>query len=1189
MAELTFQSPGVSVREIDLSGPTQISPSGIPAGVIGTAVRGPAFVPVTVATFQDFIATFGATDGEKFGPLAMNEWLANARAGTYVRILGVGDGKKRDTSTGYVTNAGFVVGDRLVQGNGQLGNNDKAFHGTSTSTEADTLLGRTYFLGAFMADATSSTFLADAGIVGAPASSATAVDAIDTTAVANDTLLQFFVPAGAGGETNNSGVTEIFLDADQTTDPVEANNRIAIGISGLSDESIAADIIDAINGVVNSVVDPASGENGQVTGGTSAASGVKGIIASAGTSATKITLTVNTVGDVGNTATVTDTGTGAHNIVDLGAFSGGSDADVAHPILRGVVMVPSGVRLGLSSSFNTNNTVSTTNSVRGEYGTGKDAGSNLGDVVLENGAQDFVMLLNGHKVSATSGNSVRASFDPRSANYFPKVFNTDPNKIEEFGHLLYASYDIDPQFAVVTGSGVTPESRTGFSSENNGVKQDTVAFLLTGSAGRNTGTTSTATTIGLPNYDNFANRFQTAFSPFVISQKFGGRNKNLFRFHALDDGAVGAGAYKISIEEIAASNDPKNKYGSFRVLVRAFGDTDENRVVLETFNNVNLDPTSDRYVGRIIGDQHVFFDFDKGEGRQKLVIDGLYPNRSRFVRVEVSDSVEDGGVDATALPVGFRGIHHLVTSGSTTGSSLLTGSLVGTAIGTLGITTDQLKRVTQPPVPFRESLVKGVSPKFEAKSALNWGVQWELKDNLSEPNRHTTKVDPTIANLVKYFSDHHKGSQTPWVGANDGTADIDGTILDADRFNNNLFTLERVEVITGSNDRPDPQQWVAARYRRNASQSALTDKDSVTRDADASRFIDAAKDFDHQPSRRYLKFTFPLQGGFDGVNIFDKEKSNFRDAAVRREMGDAGQGITNGPTVAAYRKAIDVMESKSDVDIQLLAIPGIRHESVSDFAIDAIERRFDAMLIMDVEEQDELATFVTASSDTIVNVGNTTTAFLNRALDSSFAAAYFPDVVVTDPATGQNVQAPPSVAVLGAFSLNDRLAHPWFAPAGFTRGALDSVLETKVKLNRANLDELYSADINPLVAFPGQNGPIVFGQKTLLAAASALDRVNVRRLLIDVRRKVKAVANTLLFEPNRESTLAAFSAAVDPILATIQAQQGIDRFKVTIDTTTTTQTDVENNTIRGKIFLQPTRAVEFISLDFVVTNAGNDV
>ena len=1037
MAELTFQSPGVSVREIDLSGPTSISPAGIPAGVIGTAVRGPAFVPVTVATFQDFISKFGATDGEKFGPLAMNEWLTNARAGTYVRILGVGDAKKRNTDTGLVNKAGFVVGDRLPQGNGNLGDNKNAYHATTVHS-GDTSLGRTYFLGCFMSQSAGSTVFSDAGT-------------------------QF-----------------------------------------LGEERAA-------------------------------------------------------------------------------------------PILRGVLMAPSGVILALSTSCVTNNTVSTTGSIRGTFGSasdGFDAGAELGDVVINNGAQDFVMLLNGHKVSATSGNSIKASFDPRSATYISKVFNTDPNKIEEFGHYLYTHYDIGAQLAVVTGSGITtgPGRSDRIPSAVDGVSQDTIAFLLKGTQGRNTGTASTASTIGKPNYENFENRFQTAFSPFVISQKFGGNNKNLFRFHALDDGAVGAGAYKISIEQIVASSDPKNKYGTFQVLVRAFGDTDENRTVLESFNNVNLDPSSDRYIARVIGDQNVFYDFDKGEGRQKLVVEGLYANRSRFVRVEISDELDSGAVDDTALPVGFRGLHHLLTSGSTSATTgLLTGSLPEhERLTDLGLTSDELRRVIQPPVPFRENLVKGVSPKKRVKSSLNWGIQWELKDNLDEPNRHTKKVDPSIANLVRYFADHHQSSQTPWVGDNEGTADKDGTVLDADKFNNNLFSLERVEVITGSNNRPDTKQWQQAAYCRDGKSGRVTtDKDGVA--TTKTRFIDPNLDFDHQPSRRYLKFTFPLQGGFDGVNIFNKDKSNFRDAAVRREMTDAAQGITAGPTISAYRKAIDVMEAKSDVDIQLLAIPGIRHEAVTDFAIDAIERRFDAMLVMDVEEKDELSTYVTGSTDTLVNVANTVSAHLDRALDTSFAAAYFPDIVVTDPATGQNVQAPPTVAVLGAFGLNDRLAHPWFAPAGFTRGALDRVLETKVRLNRPNLDELYEADINPLVAFPGQNGPIVFGQKTLLAAASALDRVNVRRLLIDVRRKVKAVANTLLFEPNRASTLAAFAAAVDPILATIQSQQGIDRFKVTIDTTTTTQTDVENNTIRGKIFLQPTRAVEFISLDFVVTNAGSDV
>ena len=144
-------------------------------------------------------------------------------------------------------------------------------------------------------------------------------------------------------------------------------------------------------------------------------------------------------------------------------------------------------------------------------------------------------------------------------------------------------------------------------------------------------------------------------------------------------------------------------------------------------------------------------------------------------------------------------------------------------------------------------------------------------------------------------------------------------------------------------------------------------------------------------------------------------------------------------------------------------------------------------------------------------------------------------------------------------------------------------------MNRANLDTLYEVDINPITSFPNSNGVVVFGQKTLQQAQSALDRVNVRRLLIDIRRKVRSVANTIIFEPNRDSTLARFSSAVQPILARVQAQQGLDRYRVIIDSSTTTQLDVENNTVRGKIFLQPTRAVEFISLDFVVTNQGAEI
>ena len=162
MAKLTFKSPGVSTREIDLSQPSAISPSGVPAGVIGTSVRGPAFVPITVATFQDFIAKFGNTDGEKFGPLAMDEWFKEASAGTYVRILGAGDGKKRsevDLNKGKVNNAGFVVGSPQVQANGFVGNNPHA-----KADNAKSRLGRTYFLGTFAQEAAGSTMLQDAGL-----------------------------------------------------------------------------------------------------------------------------------------------------------------------------------------------------------------------------------------------------------------------------------------------------------------------------------------------------------------------------------------------------------------------------------------------------------------------------------------------------------------------------------------------------------------------------------------------------------------------------------------------------------------------------------------------------------------------------------------------------------------------------------------------------------------------------------------------------------------------------------------------------------------------------------------------------------------------------------------------------------------------------------------------------------------
>lgn len=1010
-----FSSAGVSAQEIDLSGPRTIEPVGVPAGVVGTANKGPAFVPVTVAIDSDFYAKFGRTDGKKAGPLAAVEWLRNARSLTYVRVLGIGEGERRTTdgdNVGKVAGAGFVVGDRQPSdSSGALENNPYANVGGPP--------GRLYFLGALMSESNGSTFLSDAGLQG-----------------------------------------------------------------------------------------------------------------------------------VGGAA--------AH-------------ATASIPIVRGVVMAASGVLLRLSSSRDGTNNAPASSQL------GTDAASQgriIGAVRLFDGTQakqEFVLFLNGHKgTDAAYPNVITASFDVTAPNYFANVLNKDPYKLNQAGHLLYAHYDIHAAQAVVTGSGILVSTAT--AGATGGVEE--VAFITTGSLAHNVGAAT------VPNYENWEDRFTHGKSPWIISQKFGGTARNLFRFHMLDAGAGTTDKIKISIENIAPSTDPSNLYGTFDVVVRDFTDSDTEMRVLEAFRGVNLDPTSDRYIAKVIGDQHIYFDFEHVADAQKLVIDGDFENRSNYVRVEVSEQVSTQEMDERALPMGFRGHAHLVTSGST---PLTNGS--STAFVSSTAANNYLKRSVEPPVPMRAHLVAGSGASAIVNPSYYWGVQFEQVTSVGTPNASSAK-NKTIASMTKYFPEFQKNYINIMEGDNSGVADTDALgILDADRFNNNLFTLENIQVVTNSAGYADPTKWVNALYVRHGNVG--------TNDVAKTRAFRVA-DLSQQANRRFAKFTLHMQGGFDGVRIFDRDAAEMTDLAVVEEMNNTNRGLTNGPTVKSFHKAIDMMKNTTDVDIKLLAIPGMRHPIVTDYAIDAVQDRYDALYIMDIPEYDSLNTLVTSSAQ-LANVQYTANNFADRGINTSFAAAYYPDVVMIDPNTKTNVVVPPSVAVLGAFAYNDSVAHPWFAPAGFARGALATTLEAKVKLSRENMDALSEADINPIVAFPGSaptgaspttGGVVIWGQKTLLQATSALDRVNVRRLLIEVRRMVREVGRLVIFEPNRAATLAQFSSLINPRLSRIQAQGGLQRFRVIIDTSTTTQNDIDNNTIRGRIYVQPLKSIETVSLDFVVGNAG---
>jgi hypothetical protein len=198
---------------------------------------------------------------------------------------------------------------------------------------------------------------------------------------------------------------------------------------------------------------------------------------------------------------------------------------------------------------------------------------------------------------------------------------------------------------------------------------------------------------------------------------------------------------------------------------------------------------------------------------------------------------------------------------------------------------------------------------------------------------------------------------------------------------------------------------------------------------------------------------------------------------------------------------------------------------------------------------------------------------------------YWPWIQVPDPDLGKNVWVPPSVAMAGIYAFNDKVAHPWFAPAGLNRGGIDIAIQAERKLTQSNRDTLYESNVNPIATFPGQ-GVVVWGQKTLQKKASALDRVNVRRLLIKLKKFIAGTSRFLVFEQNNSKTRNRFLNIVNPYMEQVQSNSGLNAFKIIMDETNNTADTIDRNVLYGQIFVQPTRTAEFIVLDFTVQPTG---
>ena len=311
-------------------------------------------------------------------------------------------------------------------------------------------------------------------------------------------------------------------------------------------------------------------------------------------------------------------------------------------------------------------------------------------------------------------------------------------------------------------------------------------------------------------------------------------------------------------------------------------------------------------------------------------------------------------------------------------------------------------------------------------------------------------------------------------------------------------------------------------------------------------------------------------GGGNGLNVPTDQPANRVPANFYQNINSTN---TQGLRGSDYTNAIALLSNQDDYQYNVISAPGLTNQSYAT-QITSISNntltRGDSIFVMDLVDYNQPINTVTAQAS---------------GLDTSYAAAYWPWVQTVDPNTAQLVYVPASTVIPGVYAFTDASSDPWFAPAGITRGGLGQVVRAERKLTSNNRDTLYEGNVNPIATFP-QTGVVVFGQKTLQKAASALDRVNVRRLLIALKNFIGQVADTLVFDQNTIITRNNFLSQVNPYLESVQQRQGLYAFKVVMDDSNNTPDVVDRNEMVGQIYLQPTKTAEFIILDFNVLPTG---
>jgi len=733
------------------------------------------------------------------------------------------------------------------------------------------------------------------------------------------------------------------------------------------------------------------------------------------------------------------------------------------------------------------------------------------------------------------------NFDRSSSKYIRKVFNTNPTLINsDITRTAQAEvYWLGPTYEREVADNVTTS--------------ETFGIIL----GLDSGSTSAA---------NFRFGFRAAQTPWFISQHlqsgFSGFDANnmtkLFKFHTLDSGDDQQRRVKISISDIKASSNEVDPYGSFNVEVRDVKDSDNAPVILERFTSVNLNPNHPKYIGRVIGDQFIVWD----DTQRRYRTYGNYQNNSAIIRVEVNEDVEAAATDARLLPFGSFGPVRFSGWGN-----VLSGSYSASA-------------TPQP----ANTYVRGAGNISHPFLHANDNAFWFVQDGTSADGHFTGTLNYPAIPLRVSASDGDMPDPT------DAYFGVDTTQNGNNRFESSYIDIVRAlpnsadafAVGTGTE-----RSYIFTLDDLKSSNGGSTGEVAVYSSgsrAAGTSFTAVSGTYEQVLDMGYDRFTVPLVGGFDGLDVREKEPFNNTDLA--------GGSDTTNYAYYSVRRALDTIADPELCEMNLLTIPGIYNSALTAKVLEICEKRGDALGLIDIDSGYVPQTENTSDQQT--NAGTVATAISNlraRQLNSSYGACYYPWVQIQDTISDSLVFVPPSVVALGTYSSAQRDTELWFAPAGFTRGGLTEgsagipVVQTRARLTSRERDDLYEANINPIATFPSE-GIVIFGQKTLQVTPSALDRINVRRLMIFVKKEISRIAATILFDQNVPATWNRFLSRVDPFLRSVQSRLGLTDYRVILDESTTTPELVDRNVMYAKIFLKPARAIEFIALDFVITNSG---